>query len=134
MFKLVKERQAWWPVSWHVAADDSGAAGEVDPVRIELKLRLLSQDDGARIADVGAAVDAFVGDDPDVPLTSSQKMAKVLSEIVIDWRGVGDADGNIAPFNEANFAQLLCLGPVFDAILAAYGSCVRGEGALRTKN
>lgn len=134
MFRLVSERTAWWPVTWQVAVDESGVAGEVDAVRIEVKFQLLGQDHGARIVAIGNAIDVVDPDETGPPLTTSQKMAKVLSEIVIGWRGVGDAEGNIAPFNEANLALLLGLGPLFDAILGAYAACVRGEGVLRTKN
>jgi hypothetical protein len=68
-----------------------------------------------------AAVDAMpaTATDEERALTFAKAIAR---RAVIDWEGVGDADGNPAPVTPAGIDALLEVWPIFEAFQAAYVS------------
>jgi hypothetical protein len=68
-----------------------------------------------------AAVEAIpaTATDEERALTFAKAIAR---RAVIDWEGVGDADGNPAPVTPAGIDALLEVWPIFEAFQAAYVS------------
>ena len=124
MFKLVRERTAWWPVAWQVATEDGG---QTEKAEIELQFRLIGLDDLKPIMAEAEAVDLR----QEAP---SARLAEVLARIVTDWRGVGDESGVQAPFTPDTFRQLLNMPGSFAAIMSAYRDCLAGVVTAREGN
>lgn len=124
MFKLVKERTAWWPVTWQVPTEDGG---ETEEARIELQFRLIGLDDLQPIMKEAEAVDLR-------EQAPSARLAEVLARIVADWRGVGDESGVQAPFTTDTFRHLLNMPGSFAAIMSAYRDCLAGVVKAREGN
>ncbi len=60
-------------------------------------------------------------DAEDDAATRSAALLKNLAQLaVIDWEGVGDADGNLAPVSPEAIAALLDLWPIADAFERLY--------------
>jgi hypothetical protein len=130
MFKLVKERRAWWPVKWMVPAEDGGKGKEVS---IELQFRIKSVDE---LIGVLRAAETL-GNEPDIlgdATSMSVAMARAFSPMIADWRGVGDEDGQALAFSQDGLETLFNMPGVFDAALRAYKSCVTGTPETRLKN
>lgn len=128
MFKLVKERTAWWPVVWNVPTEDGG---EVEEVKIELLFVIKDEDGVAELTSKANEIDKVFPD-----LSPAERRAKAMMPIVRAWRGVGEQGEVDVPlaFTEDHFAALLKLPATYETILAAYGNCANGKGTLRVKN
>lgn len=127
MFKIVKQRTAWWPVSFTLSSEDGGT---VEAVKIELQFRLVGMDERASLSAFGTEVDAAVG------RSASERVAAVMMRIIADWRGIAGDDGVALPFSETNLAALVDVIPEFSEriVTPAFLACLRGEGELREKN
>jgi hypothetical protein len=72
---------------------------------------------------VAARGDSALGDLPDTatPEDLAVAMAKAVARrAVLDWEGVGDAEGNEIPVSPERIDALLDLWPVFEAFQVAY--------------
>ena len=130
MFKLVKERLAWWPVKWMVPAEDGGKGREV---KVELQFRVKSVDDLMGVLRAAESINTEAGPEEDNPAISVA-MAKAFAPMIADWRGVGDEDGASLAFSQDGLEMLFNMPGVFDAALRAYRSCVTGTPEARLKN
>ncbi|QHL90701.1 histidine kinase [Sphingomonas changnyeongensis] len=137
MFKLVPDQSAWWPVRWPGVSED----GSIIENRIELRFRLLDTDqvidlqvEGARVdqrvAEIGAAMLSGEAE----AATATEIWAEYLGRIVIDWRGVGAANGEPLPFNATNLQRLLKVNGVFGSILRAFDACIAAREETRRGN
>lgn len=130
MFKLVKERTAWWPVKWMVPSEDGGKGQQVS---IELQFRIKSVDELVEVLKFAERMNA--GEDAAADETRlSEAMASAFSPMIADWRGVGDETGVASPFDPEGLKLLFNMPGVFDATLRAYRSCVTGTPEHRLKN
>lgn len=138
MFRIVSERTAWWPVIFAGVSED----GTIVENRIELRFRILDEDDFpsfiaellAMTAGDAGQVDGAGSDASAVPMTQSQRAAKVLAPVVRDWRGVGSENGEPMPFSEVAFASLLRVPNVAGAVGNAYLACRRASPEVREGN
>ena len=130
MFKLVKERTAWWPVSWMIPCEDliDGKA-HAEEAKVEMQFRLLGDEAYAALSDDGKKIDA---DFPDV--SPSDRAAMLVMTFTVGWRGVCDDKGVALPFERETLADFVNLPGAVEAIAQAFRACRAGEGALRTKN
>jgi hypothetical protein len=137
MFRLVPDQSAWWPVVWPGVSED----GKIVENRIELRYRLLDADqiidlqvEGARVDQRVAALGAAMLSGDAEPATATEIWAGYLGRIVIDWRGVGAANGEPLPFSAENLQRLLKVNGVFGAILRAFDACVAAREETRRGN
>ncbi len=127
MFKVVKERLVWWPVSVAVPADN----GEVDDQSFSLRFRVRDVD-GNRdlLANAPAIGPADAGEKP-----LSESYAEFVEQLATDWKDVESEDGGgTLTFNRSNLVQVMKVPGAFMAVLEAYRSCSLGEKATRTGN
>jgi len=72
---------------------------------------------------VSARADPAIADLPDIASTEELAMAMakaVARQAVLDWEGVGDADGNIVPVSPEGIDALLEVWPIFEAFQLHY--------------
>lgn len=125
MYRIVKERRAWWPVVWDAAAEDGGGVVEN---RIELRFRVLKVDDAAPLLERAAQLEVRAD------LLPSAAMAELVAELADDWRGVGGENGEALPWSTDNLQQLVNDPGVFDATMRAYRKCLAGQPEARAGN
>ena len=119
MFQLLPEQLAWWPVAFAGVTE----AGEVIENRIDLRFLILDEDG---IIAFYERFSAPPGEE-EAKLPASRRAAKLLMEIVRDWRGVAAANKEALPFNEENFARLLAVPNVAAAVAEAYRAARAAE-------
>ena len=73
----------------------------------------------ARGSDTVEALVAAGASEAELALALAKAMAGIA---IIDWEGVGDADGNAAPVTPAGIDALLEVWPIFEAFQAIYVS------------
>lgn len=137
MFRIVNERLAWWSVTFPGVAED----GEVVENRIELRFRILDEDefpefmvkltDTAALANPAVADAAASGEAPEAP---SVLAARLLAPIVRDWRGVASENGEALPYSEETFRLLLRQPGVSGAVGRAYINCRNATPDIRAGN
>jgi hypothetical protein len=130
VFKLVKERTAWWPVIWSVPSEDGF---KVEEAKVELQFRVKQVDDiqalVTRAYALGEAVDA-----EEEAKKSSDLMAEIFLPFVADWRGVADETGVAAAFGLEGLKLLFNMPGAFLATISAYRDCSDGVAAARLGN
>lgn len=127
MFKLVKERTAWWPVNWKGVSED----GAVTDYSIELKFRIVGRNEFAELFGdaLAGGVDEKIGDD-----VLAKDMALARRLVAEDWRGVGDEKGAALPFSWQGFEQLMDAAGFAQAFGVAYMRLYQAEPEMREKN
>lgn len=128
MFRIVPERTAWWPVTFPGVTED----GKVVENRIELRFRILDEDEVIEFFEAIAKVNADAA--ADRAKAAAASLLPVLRTVVLDWRGVGAANDEPLPFNDENFLKLLKVPNVSVAIGRAYGACRSAVPELREGN
>jgi hypothetical protein len=136
MFVIVKERRAWWPVVWDIAAD----GGKVTQAKCELQFTVPDAEAlSALLEKVRSFSDAALEGEEAINL--GDMMTEILMPHIADWRAVGveeEVDGKIAkvalPFDEPNFRMLVIQPGAYAAILTALKECGAGSAAIRRKN
>lgn len=118
MFKIPNERIFWWPVIWDTPVD----GGKVQKAEFEARFRLVGLGELRGVLDGIVEAENADGDFID-------RAHKVVSDIVLDWRGVADADGQAMEFSSDNLKLLLSVPIVFAAIVSAYRNCLGGVPA-----
>ena len=127
MFKLVKERLVWWPVTVAIPADD----GEVEEQSFSLKFRVRDVDGNRELLASAPAMTA--SDAGEKPL--SETYAEFVEQLATDWKDVeAEKDGDKLAFNRSNLVQVMKVPGAFMAVLEAYRSCSLGEKATRAGN
>lgn len=127
MFRLMSERTAWWPVVFAGVSEE----GEVVENRIELRFRILGEDEFAAFQARAGEMDLG---DAAAGAPVSARVCEVLLPIVADWRGVGAENGEALPFHADAFARLINLPNVGAAIGRAYTACRTAQPETRTGN
>ncbi|QCI93268.1 histidine kinase [Novosphingobium sp. EMRT-2] len=128
MYRLISERMAWWPVLFDGVTEE----GEVVTNKIELRFRILGEDDYVAWAQELAA--PSVAEDGSEKAVSTDAAVARLMRVVSDWRGVGAENGEPLPFNAANFGALLQAPNVAPAVGRAYLACRRAAPEIREGN
>lgn len=127
MFKLVKERLVWWPVTVAIPADD----GDVEEQSFSLKFRVRDVDGNRELLASAPAMTA--SDAGEKPL--SESYAEFVEQLATDWKDVeAEKDGDKLAFNRSNLVQVMKVPGAFMAVLEAYRSCSLGEKATRAGN
>ncbi|WP_066279858.1 phage tail assembly chaperone [Blastomonas sp. CCH1-A6] len=127
MFKLVKERLVWWPVTVAIPADD----GDVEEQSFSLKFRVRDVDGNRELLASAPAMTA--SDAGEKPL--SETYAEFVEQLATDWKDVeAEKDGDKLAFNRSNLVQVMKVPGAFMAVLEAYRSCSLGEKATRAGN
>jgi len=125
MFKLVKERLVWWPVTVAIPADD----GDVEEQSFSLKFRVRDVDGNRELLASAPAMTA--SDAGEKPL--SETYAEFVGQLATDWKDVEDEHAPLA-FNHSNLVDVMKVPGAFMAVLEAYRSCSLGEKATRAGN
>lgn len=127
MFKLVKERLVWWPVTVAIPADD----GDVEEQSFSLKFRVRDVDGNREL--LASAPAMTPSDGGEKPL--SESYAEFVEQLATDWKDVeAEKDGDKLAFNRSNLVQVMKVPGAFMAVLEAYRSCSLGEKATRAGN
>ncbi len=127
MFKVVKERLVWWPVTVSVPADD----GNVEQQSFTLRFRVRDVDGNRELLANAPAIGP--GDAGEKPL--SESYAEFVEQLATDWKDVESEDGGgTLTFNRSNLIQVMKVPGAFMSVLEAYRSCSLGEKATRTGN
>lgn len=111
MFKLQRTAHYWWPIKVRFAAD----GGERQEEDFEVKFTRLGI----------AAVRGMIQEARDKNLPDSD----IVRRIVLDWRNVVDADGQVVQFSREALAELCDLPGVAAAILSAFFASHDGSAA-----
>ena len=127
MFKVVKERLVWWPVTVAVPADD----GNVEEQSFKMRFRVRDVDGNRELL---ASTPAIGPDDADEkPL--SESYAEFVEQLATDWKDVEDEErGGQLGFNRQHLIMVMKVPGAFMSVLEAYRSCSLGEKATRTGN
>lgn len=130
MFKLVKERLVWWPVTVAVPADD----GNVEEQSFSLRFRVRDVDGNRELLASAPAIGP--GDAGEKPL--SESYADFVLQLATDWKDVESEERSgpdaMLPFCRPNLIEVMKVPGTFMAVLEAYRSCSLGEKATRTGN
>lgn len=124
-FKLVPTLTAWRTVHFSIADEDGGT---VTNSSIDLRFKLIDDDEIASLKETVAST-IVEGDSVTIAV------AKGMSPIVVDWRGVLDADDKPLPYSIENMARLLAIVPHFSDVAAdEFRRARRGEPQVRLGN
>ena len=127
MFKLVKERLVWWPVTVATPADD----GNVDEQTFSLKFRVRDVDGNRQL--LASAPAMATGDAGEKPL--SETYADFVEQLATDWKDVAEEGAkDPLPFSRSNLVEVMKVPGAFMAVLEAYRGCSLGEKATRAGN
>lgn len=128
MFRLVPERTAWWPVIFAGVTEE----GRVVDNKIELRFRILDED---QVLDFHAQLEGLhaAAVEAKKPVLAKDALP-VLRTVVMDWRGVGGANGEGLPFSDDSFLTLLKVPNAAVAIGAAYQACRNAAPETRQGN
>lgn len=128
-YRIVKDRRAWWPVSWP-GVDDEGA---IVTNEIEMRFRLMKVDEAFGIA---TAVDGTRIDetDPEAGRRQVQAWTALVLRMADDWRGVLAENGDPIPFNDANVALLMNEPTLFSHVFDAFRDAMNARERLREGN
>jgi hypothetical protein len=127
MFKLVKQRRVWWPVTFPLPAD----GGETVEGSLELHFTVLDEEQFSLFSEKANKIQ--LGADGNVPATIDASTDLVL-EVAADWRGVLLENGEPAPFNRDNLRELIKQPGVLMALLMGFRDCRTGQGRAREGN
>jgi hypothetical protein len=132
MFKVVKERLVWWPVTVAVPADN----GEVDEQGFSLRFRVRDVDGNRDLLANAPAI----GPNDAGEKALSESYAEFVEQLATDWKDVesdhddiGGGRGTLT-YNRSNLIEVMKVPGAFMAVLEAYRSCSLGEKATRTGN
>ena len=135
MFRLVDKRTAWWPVHFAGVTEE----GVIVDNKVELRFVVL---DEVEIVDfqgrLTAAGEPLEGENL-LPVKErvaaiSDRVGKVMLEVVEDWRGVGQENKEPLPFSSDAFLKFLRVSNVPAAIGTAYTHCRAGTREARAGN
>jgi hypothetical protein len=130
MFKLVKERTAWWPVTWTVACEELiDGKPHVEEARVEMQFRLLGEESIRDLSAYGTKID-----DDHKDVSANRRTAMVLMRCIVDWGEIANDKGVALPFTLDALTEFVDLPDAIDAIQKAFRACRAGEGTLRSKN
>lgn len=139
-YKIVKERKAWWPVSWKGVGEE----GEIITNKIELRFRLLKVDEAVKIAlavdGVRAAEETPTGDGSDPATVAAAiaalpvRYAELVMQIADDWRGVQAENGEPLPFGADNLALLMNEPGLFGHVFEAFRDCINAREEAKAGN
>lgn len=147
MYRVVKERRAWWPVTFNGVTE----AGRVVENKIDMRFFVHGEDEHAQLTVEAARLPARAAElvmeelaGEDVSEAELQRRtAKVLSRLyadflprmACDWREVCAENEEPLRFTEADDRQALMNVPgVFKAVTEAYGRCRLGKKDLKEGN
>lgn len=145
-YRIVKDRTAWWPVTWKGVAED----GSLVDNRIELRFRVMKVDEAAAmIAAVQGAAEAE--EQPGARLAAL--WASLVAQMATDWRGLEqengeplrwdvpagwyvdrDEAGAVKPLTAPNLELLLNEPGMFRHIFDAFRDCINARERLREGN
>lgn len=129
MFKIIAAPLVWWPVTFPGVSED----GEVVENRIEMRFRILTEDDHRDYLKRAALLTELeVGGDG--MSAGSETAAKLVGEIAADWRGVGAANGEPLKFEPDHLRQLMNVPNAFLGVMRAYASARAGRAEARAGN
>lgn len=123
MFKLVKDRTAWWPVTWDGVNED----GEIIENRVEVKFLIIGRKEFKKLF-----MDA--GSDQDADQDDEAINREVAQRIMKDWKGIGDENGEPLPFEPEWVEAWLDQSMVPVAVLNAYMRLMAAAPEVREKN
>lgn len=126
MFKMVEQRKVWWPVVWDAPVD----FGKTQSVKIEMRFVLIGPDDAEAIVQAALALDNEEGSDRPM----SDRKAEALKDLIDDWKGVGDDEGNAVAFDADALARFFRMPGTFMPVLNSYVACANGKPEARRKN
>jgi hypothetical protein len=127
MFKVVSERQVWWPVKVAVPMD----GGDIEEQSFQMLFRVRDVDGNRELL---ASAPAIGGPEADAkPL--SESYAEFVERLATDWKDVESGDGGgVLSFSRTNLVQVMKVPGAFLAVLEAYRGCSLGEKATRSGN
>lgn len=129
MFKIIAAPLVWWPVTFPGVSED----GEIVENRIEMRFRILTEDDHRDyLKRASLLTELEVGDD--AVSAGSETAAKLVGEIAADWRGVGAANGEPLKFEPDHLRQLMNVPNAFLGVMRAYAACRAGRAEARAGN
>lgn len=127
MFKLVKERLVWWPVTVAVPADD----GNVEEQSFSLRFRVRDVDGNRDLLANAPAIGRNDAGEKQL----SETYADFVLQLATDWKDVALEDAHeLLPFCRPNLIEAMKVPGAFMSVLEAYRSCSLGEKATRTGN
>lgn len=128
-YKIVKERRAWWPVSWPGVTED----GAVVTNRIELRFRVHKVEEAYQLAREFDSLQLDVPEgDGGQALVSAY--ARLVERMADNWRGVEAENGDPLPFATENVALLMNEPGVFNAVFAAWTDCINAREEAKAGN
>ena len=146
MYKLVKERRAWWPVVFKGVTEE----GRVVENKVEFRFTIHSEDDHAQLLASAAGlrdraeelVREEVGDIEVSQEELAEKKLTILSRLyaefverfATDWRGIGAENGDPLRFEPENLRLFMNVPGTFKATFEAYAKCRIGEKEARAGN
>jgi hypothetical protein len=126
MFKMVEQRKVWWPVTWDCPVD----GGKVSKTQIQMQFILINPDDAQSLIDRAQSLD----EDEAGSKPASERKAELLLELIADWKGVGDEEGQAVEFNRDALARFFRMPGTFIPVITAFARCMNGEPEERRKN
>jgi len=146
MYKIVKERRAWWAVTFNGVTEE----GRTVENKIELRFIIHGEDEHAKLiaysGELAERAEALAREElngEDISETVRQERtitvlsklyAEFLQKIAVDWRGVGGENGEPLKFEDEHIRLLMNVPGVFKAAVDAYGKCRLGEKDVRAGN
>lgn len=112
MFKIAQNPTYQWPVTVHIPQD----GGKFMKATFTAEFRALAQER------IDAVIAEARGGDSD---------ADLMSECLIGWSGVADADGTDLPYSDEAKARLLDIPYVRAALATAFFASISGDEARR---
>lgn len=153
MFKVVKDRRAWWPVKFNGVTE---VGARVIENEIEMRFFLHPEDvhmmivgEGAKVGEraralvdeeltaKGENIAALTDDELGALMVGklSHVMAEHLQKIACDWKGIGHENGTHFKWGDLEDMKLSVGVPnLFAAACEAYRKCRLGEKDVRAGN
>ena len=128
MFIIVEERKIWWPVSVPVPQDN----GKITYDKFRMQFRLRDVDGNRDLINEGFDV-TQVNENGDEK-KQSELSAEFIEKLACDWKDVELPNKEALEYTSDNLRLVMRMPGVFDAIMAAYVACARGEKATRAGN
>lgn len=126
MFKMVEHRKVWWPVTWDCPVD----GGKTQKAQIKMRFILMNTDNAAQLIRQAEALD----EEDASALHPSDRKAQLLAQMIDDWEGVGNEEGEKVDFDVDALARFFRLPGTFLPVVESYVRCMNGEPEARRKN
>lgn len=101
MFKIASSASYWFPVDIHFRTE----SGKVEVRKVECKFKRLTQPELEDLLN---------------PLTPKKTDRQLLDDVWLDWKGVGDDEGNPAEFTPSAKDAFLAIIPTQPTIVKAF--------------